>query len=108
MAYDYKEAVKDDIIEALNEYKDCDCFERDFDKMYELLWMEDSVTGNASGSYTFSRWQAEENLCHNRYLLKDALDYFGYDTILEESESCDVIIRCYLLGELLDEVLQNI
>ena len=34
----------------------------------------DSVTGNASGSYTFSAWQAEENLCHNFELLTDALE----------------------------------
>ena len=30
------------------------------DKLNEQLWIDDSVTGNASGSYTFSIYEAEE------------------------------------------------
>ena len=78
------------------------------------LWTSDSVTGNGSGSYTFSTWKAEENLCHNLDLLGEALTEFGCDSsyiMKKGAEACDVTIRCYLLygaiSEVLDEYLSN-
>lgn len=74
--------------------------------LYDELWIEDSVTGNGSGSYTFNSYRAEEMLCHNRDLLGEALEEFGYPkdhSKLNDSEWCDVTIRCYLLGEILGE-----
>lgn len=74
--------------------------------LYDELWIEDSVTGNGSGSYTFNSYKAEEMLCHNRDLLGEALEEFGYPkdhSKLNDSEWCDVTIRCYLLGEILGE-----
>ena len=61
----------------------------------------DSVTGNASGSYTFHAWQAEENICHNFDLLSEAIEEFGgkCDVLKDGAEACDVTIRCYLLSE---------
>lgn len=103
--YDYREAVKEDIKEYLKETN-----KRDFDKLYNELWVEDSVTGNGSGSYTFNAYKAEENLCHNMDLLKEAIEMFGgdYSNILEQgAEACDVTIRCYLLGQVLQEVLEE-
>lgn len=75
MDYDYIKAMKDDIFEYLEETD-----ERDFDTLYEQLWVEDRVTGNASGSYTFSTYKAKENLRHNLDLLQEALDKFGVDS----------------------------
>lgn len=82
--------------------------------LYDEMFTSDSVTGNGSGSYTFSTWKAEENLCHNLDLLGEALTEFGCDSsyIMEEgAEACDVTIRCYLLygaiSEALDEYLDN-
>ena len=73
------------------------------------MFIDDSITGNASGSYTFSTWKAEENLCHNLDLLKEALQEFGSDlNYLESPEACDVTIRCYLLGQVLQEVLDEL
>ena len=73
------------------------------------MFISDSVTGNASGSYTFNTWQAEENLCHNLDLLKEACEEFGSDcNILESAEGCDVTIRCYLLSSALHEVLDEL
>lgn len=69
---------------------------------YDNLWVDDSVTGNASGSYTFSTWQAEENLCHNMDELEEACNEFGQDigeAVKQGAEYCDVTIRCYLLGQ---------
>ena len=63
MAYNYMETVKDDVRQAIEDnydiadYSDRDEFE---ETLYEDLWVDDSVTGNGSGSYTFSRSKAEE------------------------------------------------
>jgi hypothetical protein len=68
------------------------------------------VTGNASGSYTFNAWKAEEYLCHNLDLLGEALAEFGCEPnyITEKgAEACDVTIRCYLLGQAISEVLSE-
>ena len=78
------------------------------EQLHDDLWIEDSVTGNASGSYTFSTWDAEENLCHNFDLLEEALTEFGYNPyfLLEEgAEKADVTIRCYLLPQAIREAL---
>ena len=66
--YNYLEAVTNDakqaILENLKywEFSDRDELE---ERANNELWIDDSVTGNGSGSYTFGRWKAEENLCHN-------------------------------------------
>ena len=75
------------------------------------LWVDDSVTGNGSGSYTFSTWQAEENLCHNMDELEDACDEFGQDigeAVKQGAEYCDVTIRCYLLGQAISAALDEL
>lgn len=103
--YNYYESVKEDIKEYLRNTD-----ERDEQKLYDDMFIDDSITGNGSGSYTFSTYQAEENLCHNMDLLQEALEAFG-DTntdILQNPEACDVTIRCYLLGQLLGEALEEI
>lgn len=73
------------------------------------MFAYDGVTGNASGSYTFNLWEAEENLCHNWELLCESLTEFGYDMSYLENgpEACDVTIRCYLLGQAISEVLDE-
>ena len=82
--YNYLESVKEDVKSAivenydyLEELKnDRNGFEQ---KLYDDLFISDSVTGNASGSYTFNAWQAEEYLCHNLELLKEACEEFCSD-----------------------------
>ena len=112
--YDYYEAVREDVKQYINEHDvKVTTSNRDevYQQLYEDLFCDDSVTGNASGSYTFSTWKVEENLCHNLDLLGEALAEFGCDPnyMTEKgAEACDVTIRCYLLGEVLDEVLDEI
>lgn len=103
--YNYYESVKEDIKEYLRNTD-----ERDEQKLYDEMFIDDSVTGNGSGSYTFSTYEAEENLCHNMDLLQEALAEFGDNNtdILQNPEACDVTIRCYLLGQLLSEALEEI
>ena len=111
--YDYLEAVTNDVKEYINseiemsDYSDRDELE---EYLYEHLFCEDCVTGNASGSYTFNAWQAEENICHNLDLLGEALAEFGGDAsdLLESAESCDVTIRCYLLNQAITAALDEL
>ena len=122
--YDYRESVKSDIQEALNNgdydyivtnYTDEEWTlnesEKDdlFNDLYDDMWTDDSITGNGSGSYTFCTATAMENLAYNLDLLAEACEAFGSDTDVLKSgaEACDVTIRCYLLGECLTEVLDS-
>lgn len=79
------------------------------------LWTEDAVTGNASGSYTFNRKQAKEYVLANIDLAGKAMEEFGYTAevfgekiFYEEWEWLDVTIRCYLLGEVIADVVEGI
>lgn len=73
------------------------------------LWVCDSVTGNASGSYYSSSYKAEEALSHNWDLLAEALAEFGesVDVLGKGPEWCDVSIRCYLLSRCISSVLDE-
>ena len=104
MKYNYYEAVKNDAIEYI---KENNLQDKSQDKLYDELFMSDSVTGNASGSYYCNTYKAEEALCHNMDLLAEALQCFGYDIGNEYyhlsrkgAEWCDVIVRCYVLGQI--------
>lgn len=118
--YDYLEAVKADVKQWIDdnmdiendilngEFEDKDAIE---EYLNDTLWTADSVTGNGSGSYTFSTYEAEENLCHNLDLLGEALREFGNgpEYLIENgAEAADVTIRCYLLGQAIAEVLEGI
>ena len=113
--YDYRSAVISDIEDYIRSEIDLTEWkgrkEELEEQLNEDLWTCDSVTGNASGSYTFSTWEAEENLSHNFELLEEALDSFGgnfEEALRKGAEYCDVIIRCYLLGECIAEVLDDL
>ena len=115
--YNYLEAMKKDITEYINneinlaDYADRDELES---SLNDDLFTEDSVTGNASGSYTFSRAQAQEYVKDNIDILKDACEEFGTDaasvgewSLSDDWEKMDVTIRCYLLGQAIGEALDD-
>lgn len=111
--YDYMAAVENDIRAYLEENDiviTTENKEEMFEELSERLWVCDSVTGNASGSYTFNAWEAEEYLCHNLDLLAEACEAFGsnIDVLKNGAEACDVTIRCYLLSECLNNVLDDV
>lgn len=112
--YDYYENMKSDILNAIEYYHDLteyDSMDDAYDCLYDDLWIDDGVTGNASGSYTFSTYTAEENLCHNMDLLVEACNDFGQsvgDAVENGAEYCDVTIRLYLLSGVLYEVLKEL
>ena len=105
--YDYRGAICEDIRTYIED-NDIDVNKVEWDDLYDEMFVSDAVTGNGSGSYTFNASEAEENLCHNLDLLREACDEACLNMGAELSqgaEVCDVIIRCHLLGECLDTVL---
>ena len=121
MAYDYQKDLHDDIKDYIeNEFSKEEITERlrtedgkeEFaEKLYDDLWVEDSVTGNASGSYTNNAKEAYENIKDNLDLLAEALSEFGEDlsikNLRDKAEWCDVTIRCYLLNGAVNDVLEE-
>lgn len=112
--YNYLENVTADakqaILENLNDWNFSDREELE-EIANDELWVDDSVTGNASGSYTFSTWEAEENLCHNMDELEEACDEFGQDigeAVKNGAEYCDVTIRCYLLSQAISAAIDEL
>lgn len=113
--YNYLEAVTSDVLDYIKEEINLDEWKGNREgleeKLNNELWTVDSVTGNASGSYTFNTWEAEENLAHNWDLLAEALDEFGQDgtdVLRQGAEAMDVTIRCYLLGQAIAEALDEL
>lgn len=116
--YNYNKAIKNDVLDYIRneiDFSEFDSLEELEEKLNNGLWTEDSVTGNASGSYTFNRYQAQEYVSDNLDLLAEACEEFGTDkaTIGEkfldsDFEWMDVIIRCYLLGQAISEALEEV
>ena len=115
--YDYFKAMREDVLnyiwdnftndEIADNLENADEWG---ERLHDEMWIADSVTGNASGSYTFSTWKAEEYICHNLDLLADAVEEFGgnIDVLQSGAEACDVTIRCHLLGSVLADVLEDL
>ena len=116
--YNYLEAMVEDILEYIrNEVELSDFSDREEleEELNDKLWIEDSVTGNASGSYTFNTWKAKEYVTDNMELVTEMCSEFGLDSesvaehFLEEDwEYFDVSIRCYLLGQAIAEALDEL
>lgn len=108
MEYNYLENIKEDI---LTNYEKENLKKISIEELDELMWTDDNITGNASGSYTFNTYKAEEYLTHNLDLLKEALEMFGYtniDILEKGAEWCDVTIRCYLLNQAIAEIKEEL
>lgn len=110
--YDYRESVKEDIRNYIKcNYASIESLDRDI--IYDELFVGDSVTGNASGSYTCDTTKARSYIIGNEDLVKEAIEEFCCtpETIVDhlfDYEWMDVTVRCYLLGECLDDVLGKI
>lgn len=112
--YDYREAMTEDVKEWIKENIDLTEWTEDREGLEQQLnndlWTEDSITGNASGSYYCNSYNAEESIAHNWNLLNEALDEFGQNNInvIEKgAEWADVTIRCYLLWSVISDVLNE-
>lgn len=96
---EYQEEVKSDAMDAIKENME---YNDSWDEMYDSLFMDDSVTGNASGSYYCNSDKAAEAI--SGIIFDDEaiteFEHMGYDGIPTEegAEACDVIARCICLG----------
>ena len=120
--YDYRKAMLEDIKEYIREEYTLEELkikleEREAleEELNDQLWYTDSVTGNASGSYTFDRLLAREYVTGNTDILQEAIYDYGMDYKLitekflhDEWEYFDITIRCYLLSAMIYEVLNDL
>lgn len=111
--YDYRQAVTEDVRQYIKDnidLKEWDDLADLADHLNDECSNDDSVTGNASGSYYCNRWEAEEAICHNWDLLEEALTDYGMNLtdIKYGAEGADVICRCYVLPGAIDDVLEEI
>lgn len=119
MSYDYFKSIKEDVLSYVNNNIDLSNWygtDPDYLKweLEDTLINEDSITGNASGSYTFDRAKAREYVLDNMDLLNDATYDLGISTedvgqkFLDENwEYFDVLIRCYYLNAVIEEVVDE-
>ena len=118
--YNYLEnvttAAKTAILENLKYWKFADREELE-EIANDELWVDDSVTGNGSGSYTFNREAAKEYVTRSddgMDTLRDAVREFdceheAFTAFMEEDwEYCDVTIRCYLLGQAISAAIDEL
>lgn len=120
MNYDYYSAVYDDTREYISDNIELSDYYDEKDNSFNLselsddlndkCWVADSVTGNASGSYTFNRWQAAGYLSHNWGLMEELADN-GLEPSEKdrfEPEVWDVCIRCYLLPQVVADICEEL
>lgn len=111
---DYYQQVLNDAVAAIDEQFDCGYLgDTEWDVIYDNLFIDDDVTGNASGSYFFNAAKAREAVADAIWDEKilDVLSEIGIDgdRIAEylrdgDAESLDVCIRCAMLSEVYGEI----
>ena len=119
--YSYRASVESDVREWMEdnkgEWQDVNlgelyCF------LSDRLFCEDSVTGNASGSYTMSRYIARCNVMGDEDS-DDIISEMVEEGILDTQtlggwyssqnwEAIDVVIRCHLLDEVISGIVSEI
>lgn len=106
--YNYLESIKEDI-KNLIRWGEIETPNKDnYQEIYDYLYIDDSVTGNASGSYYCNSYKAQKALLNNLDLLQDACEEYDKTPRLDNPEECDLIIRCHLLSQALNEVIEEI
>ena len=118
--YSYLESMKNDIREAIEYDYDIEEYRgnrRELeDKLNDDFWADDSITGNGcSGEYASSIEEAKSYVMDNIPLLIYAMRDFcvDYDAVgkrfMEEDwHYFDASIRCWMLGQAISEVLDEI
>ena len=120
--YNYLDAVINDIDNAIDNH-DIDFEWDDFidndgdldadsaiDSLNDACWDDDNITGNGSGSYTMSKSTAEQYLLGNFDLLANAvrdLQNNNASILSRGAETCDVLVRLYLLPQAVDIVVND-
>ena len=110
--YNYFEAVKEDVKDRLGDYDprgEDETLEEHQERLYNALWIDDGVTGNGSGSYTFNTAKAKEFVLAGIDQVAEACREFdvSFGELVEagEWERLDVTARCYYLSQAIGEVV---
>lgn len=114
--YDYYDAVKEDVLKAIEEDNELlprkDEDEMDYEeRLNDALWASE-VTGNRSYAYYFSDEEdAIAAVMTNLDLCKEAYQEFGIDedavAFMSNICSADVTIRCYILPLVIQDVIEE-
>lgn len=74
--------------------------EADRDTIYDEAFIDDSVTGNGSGSYYFNTWKSRENVMNNEEVVEEMIDEFGgrYEGTLERLGISGCVLSLLLAG----------
>lgn len=124
--YNYFESVKKDAIDAIDDLKESYPYFYDLLKgegkndeekkglLDDFLRDRDDVTGNSCGSRFCCRRQAEECLLGNWDLVREAAELFGYENekigemfLSGDFEAIDVIVRCFVLYDVINDLVDN-
>lgn len=114
--YDYYDAVKEDILKAIEEDDELlpreDEDEVDYEeRLTDALWASE-VTGNGSYAYYFSDEEdAIAAVMWNLDLCREAYQDFGVDedavAFMLNISSADVTIRCYILPSVIHNIIEE-
>lgn len=102
-----EEAAEDNYTPEMLEPVDLDDYA---EKLNDALFIDDSVTGNASGSFFCNAYKAEEALAGSWDLAAEALEEFGCNDVNafeKGAEWVDCIIRCYLLNQCISDYIEQ-
>lgn len=117
--YNYHEAMKDDIYNYIRIYDVLNYEYNTRDELYDIIYDElinSEMTGN-NGDYYDTEEKCEEYICHNLDLAFQAFEDFDmpvldkklYPNLFKHpGQWIDAIIRIYLLGQVIDEVLNEL
>ena len=114
--YDYYEAVKDDVLKAIEEddellpREDEDASDYE-ERLTDALWASE-VTGNGSYAYYYSDEEdAIAAVMWNLDLCREAYQEFGVDEdavdFMLNISSADVTIRCYILPSVIHDIIEE-
>lgn len=117
--YNYEESMKADILDYIAENIDRADYIGEREDLENTLnddcWIADSVTGNASGSYYCNAYKAKAAVLDNMEYCTESLKEFCTEPktiadrfLHEDWEFFDVTIRCYLLGSMIADVLDEL
>ena len=114
--YDYYDAVKEDVLNAIEEDdellpregEDASDYE---ERLTDALWASE-VTGNGSYAYYFSDEEdAIAAVMTNLDLCSEVYREFGIDedavAFMSNIRSADVAIRCYILSSVINDIIEE-
>ena len=114
----YRENVKNDVLDYIRWNYSAEEIRENLENreswaetLNEDCWANDSVTGNASGSYFCNSCKAREAVLEDLDTVCEALREFGVgdgEIFVEDWEYLDVTARCYVLYAAIEEALDEL